>query len=173
MKKIFTFFVLVLCVHLGFSQIAVESHVTENKWRLGGGLGLNFGNNGYFSFNISPHVGYMLAPNLETGVSAGYQYGKSDFFKSNNFSFGPYANYYIVSGLFARAHYEYYTGNQENLTTNQKWNLDESALWLGAGYSTSGPIRFQAGILYNVLYDDGNSIFRSPIRPFSGITISL
>lgn len=173
MKKIFALFLMVLFVQNSFSQIAAGSRIAEDKWRLGGGVGLNFGNNGYFGFNVSPHIGYMLAPNLEAGVSAGYQYAKSDFFKSNLISGGPYVNYHIVPGLFARAQYEYFSGEQENLRTEQTWDMSENALWLGGGYSTPGPVRFQAGILYNVLYDKDDSIFNSPIRPFGGVAISL
>ena len=73
----------------------------------------------------------------------------------------------------------YYTGNQkyessrllENLTYER--DLDESALWLGAGYQSSGQVRFQAGVMYNVLYKENESIFSSGLQPFMGVSIGL
>jgi len=173
MKNLISLVVLLGALQMGLSQISVGSAVQEGKWRVGGGLGLNFGNNGYFGFNVAPSVGYMLSPKLETGVSVGYQYSKSDFYKSNLFSGGPYLNYHVMQGLFARGHYEYFTGTQEYLSTNQEFDIDESALWLGAGYSTPGPVRVQMGLIYNVLYKENESVFSSPIRPFGGVAISL
>ena len=173
MKKIFFTTLLLLGLTVGFSQIAVGTSVNEGKWRVGGGVGLGFGNNGYFGFNISPYVGYAIAPRLEGGVTAGYQYGKNDYMKQNLFSVGPYANYYIMDQIFLRGHYEYFTGSQEITSSNMEYDFDESALWLGGGYQSSGRVRFQAGIMYNVLYKENESIFSSPIRPFGGIAVSL
>lgn len=173
MKKILSLVVLVATLQFGFSQISVGSNVTEGKWRVGGGLGLNFGNNGYFGLNIAPSAGYMITPKLEAGVSAGYQYSKSDYYKSNLFSGGPYMNYHVFDGLFARGHFEHFTGNQKILSSNHEISIDESALWLGGGYSTPGPVRFQVGIMYNVLHDEDDSVFSSPVRPFGGVAISL
>ncbi len=53
---------------------------------------------------------------------------------------------------------------------NYETNLDESALWLGAGYQSSGPVRFQAGVMYNVLYKENESIFLSGFQPFMGVS---
>lgn len=173
MKKIISLVVLLTVFQFGFSQISIGSSATEGKLRVGGGVGLNFGNNGYFGFNVAPSIGYMLAPNLETGITVGYQYSKNDFYKSNLFSGGPYANYHIIPGLFARGHYEYFSGTQTITSTNEKRDFDESALWLGGGYQSRGPVRLQVGLMYNVLHDDDKSIFSSPIRPFGGVAISL
>ncbi|MXV38901.1 hypothetical protein GO491_09495 [Flavobacteriaceae bacterium Ap0902] len=155
------------------AQVAVSSQSNYNKLRVGGGIGLNFGSNSYFGFNISPFVGYALAPQLEAGLTAGYQYGKSDYQKSNLFSGGPYVNYYAFPSLFIRGHYEYYTGDLEYRNTGNSFSFDESALWIGGGYQSTGSVRFQTGIMYNVLYNEDDSIFSSGIRPFGGVVVSL
>lgn len=173
MKNIFFSLLVLFGISAGFSQIAVGTSINEGKWRIGGGVGLGFGNNGYFGFNISPFVGYAITPNLEGGMTAGYQYGKNDYVKNSLFSVGPYANYYIMDPFFLRGHYEYFTGNQEVISTNADYSFDESALWLGGGYQSTGKLRFQAGLMYNVLYDKEESIFSSTIRPFGGIAVSL
>lgn len=172
MKKIILIHVLLFGFVIGFSQISLGSQSKGGKWRVGGSIGFGGGNNG-FAMNISPFVGYQIAPKLEGGVSAGYQYVKSGDYKTNLFSGGPYTNFYFAEGFFARGHYEYYTGTQKVKGLSEKFKFDESALWLGAGYQNQGAIRYQAGIMYNVLYNEDDSIFNSPIRPFGGIAVSL
>lgn len=173
MKKLFFLSLLTLGVSIGLAQVSFQSNSSDGKLRVGGNLGFNFGNNSYFGFNVSPSAGYMLMDNLEAGITVGYQYAKNDFYKSNLFSGGPYANYYIMPELFARAHYEYFTGNQTIKRNDYKVDFDESALWIGGGYQSTGPIRFQAGLMYNVLYKENKSIFSSALRPFAGASISL
>ncbi|MDO5654805.1 MAG: hypothetical protein Q4G27_01550 [Flavobacteriaceae bacterium] len=173
MKNIVFSLFIIFGMSTVYSQIGMGTSVNEGKWRIGGGVGLGFGNNGYFGFNISPYAGYAVLPNMEMGVTAGFQYGKNDYYKSNLFSTGPYVNYYIANQFFARGHYEYFSGTQTLLNNDQKFSFDESALWLGGGYQSTGRVRFQTGILYNVLYKENESIFRSPIRPFGGIAVSL
>lgn len=172
MKHFFYFLLVVFSLSTAFGQISVNKNTANNKWRVGGGLGVSTGSNSYFGLNISPTVGYMVSNNLETGLSAGYQYGSNKFSSHNLFSVGPYANAYLVEGIFGRAHYEYFTGNFKAKNSQYNRKINENAMWLGAGYQSSGPVRFQVGIMYNVLHND-ESIFNSPIRPIGGISISL
>ena len=72
MKKFLLFIISLTLSNTAFSQIN-QNQTLNNNWRFGGGLGLSFGNNSYFGFNISPSVGYMVANNLELGATAGYQ----------------------------------------------------------------------------------------------------
>ncbi len=73
----------------------------------------------------------------------------------------------------------YYTGKQKfddrtpYYNSVYEANLDESALWLGAGYQSNGPVRFQAGVMYNVLYKENESIFSSGLQRFMGVSIGL
>lgn len=175
MKKLLLFIISLTLSSTIYAQTN-QNQPLNNNWRFGGGLGLSFGNNGYFGFNVSPSVGYMIANNLELGATAGYQYAKDDYAKLNLFNAGPYVNFFPVENLFLRANYMYYTGKQkynERYNYNYETNLDESALWLGAGYQSSGPVRFQAGVMYNVLYKENESIFYSRFQPFMGVSIGL
>ena len=178
MKKILLFIFSLTLSTFAFSQVS-QNQTINNNWRFGGGLGLSFGNNGYFGFNVSPSVGYMVANNLELGATAGYQYAKDDYSKLNLFNVGPYINFFPIENIFLRANYMYYTGKQKfddrtpYYNSVYEANLDESALWLGAGYQSNGQVRFQAGVLYNVLYKENESIFSSGFQPFMGISVGL
>ena len=178
MKKFLLFIISLTLSNATFAQ-DYQNQTINNNWRFGGGLGLSFGNNGYFGFNVSPSVGYMVANNLELGATAGYQYAKDDYSKLNLFNVGPYINFFPIENIFLRANYMYYTGKQKfddrtpYYNSVYEANLDESALWLGAGYQSSGPVRFQAGVMYNVLYKENESIFSSGLQPFRGVSIGL
>ncbi len=172
MKKLF----LILCIVYSTSAMAqFELSTAQNasRWRVGGNIGLNLGNNGYFGVSIAPSIGYAFNSYLEGGLNVGYQYSKWEHAKQNLFSAGPYLNFYPINNLFLRAHYAYFTGNRK-YDNNQSYTFDENALWLGAGYrSGRGPIHFYAGLMYNVLYDESNSIFANGLRPIAGISIGI
>lgn len=158
-----------------------KSHSDINRWRFGGGVGLSFGSHGYFTVQVSPSVGYALTNNVEAGLVAGYMYAKDDYSKQNIFNVGPYVNYYPIQNIFLRANYMYYTGTIKSDyynfldTDNARYEdkFDESALWLGAGYQSSGLVRFQVGILYNVLYKENESRFSSAWQPFMGVAFGF
>lgn len=177
MKKYF----LITLIFLGYfslAQIQMNStNHTSSNWRMGGGIGLSFGSNDRMDFNISPFVGYAISPQIETGITTGYQYAKWGNYQQNLFNIGPYVNVYPIQQLFLRAHYEYYTGNQKHKSSvygNSSHNFDDSALWLGGGYRTTGPIQFFTGVMYNVLYENNSSsIFSSGLRPIIGVSIAL
>ena len=67
MKKIFTLSLIMFSV-LSFSQIAMSSKTQTNRWTFGGGLGIGFGSNSYFNFQVSPRVGYKITDQLEGGI---------------------------------------------------------------------------------------------------------
>lgn len=172
MKKIILLLVLLCSIH-SFPQ---ETSQAPSKWRFGGGLGLGFGSNDYFGLSISPFAGYEITPMLEAGVTAGYQYSKWNDSKQNLFNFGPYVNFYPLPYLFVRTHFEHYTGtNQyENvLGEDYKYNFDESALWLGGGYRSTGRVQFYGGLMYNVLYKEDESLFSTGLRPIVGVSFGL
>lgn len=175
MKKI-AFMALFALASLSFAQIGVSSSAgADSKWRLGGGMGLGFGDNSHFNLNISPYVGYEIAPEFEMGMTAGYQYSSWKDVKQNLFSVGPFANYYPLPELFLRAHYEYFTGNTKfkNLGESSTHTYDEDALWLGGGYRSTGRVSFFTGVMYNVLYKKDDSIFSSGFRPYVGVGFVL
>ena len=160
---------------LTYSQIGIGSSTAnyQDKWRVGGGVAMNFGDNGAFALNVSPFIGYEVVTNLEAGVSTGYQYSKYRDLKQNLFSVGPYLNYYPIPSLFVRAQYEYYTGNAKIKHSSQSNSFDESALWLGGGYRTGGRVQLYVGMLYNVLYKENESLFAEAFQPIVGVSVGL
>ncbi len=168
------FFILLLFFgigcHLTAQKVEIPQESKVNRWRFGGGLGLSFGNHSS-GVRIAPSVGYMITNDLEAGATLGYTYNKYRDYKYNVFSGGLFANYHIIPSLFTRAHYEYYTGKQKFQGISNSFN--EDALWLGAGYQSTGAVSFQAGIMYNVLYDSDSSIYSSAWQPFAGVSISF
>ncbi len=175
MKKIL-FLTFLLTLTSGAIAQNIGNQPASSNWRVGGGLGLSFGSNDYFSFNVSPSLGYSLNTYTEAGVIGGYQYSKNNYFKSNLFNVGPYVNVYPIPELFLRANYMYYSGNEKtkkDIYPQESYTVEENALWLGAGYQSPGQVRFQVGVLYNVLYKENKSIFSSAWQPFAGINIGL
>lgn len=172
MRKIFLLFVFIFSIN----SFAQENSQQPSKWRFGGGLGLSFGSNDYFGFAISPFAGYEITPMLEAGVTAGYQYSKWSDSKQNLFNFGPYVNFYPIQNLFVRTHFEHYIGTNKfeyEFGGSYKYNYDESALWLGGGYRSSGRIQLFAGLMYNVLYKEDRSLFSTGLRPIFGVSVGL
>lgn len=158
---------------MAFSQINLPTSHEQSRWRVGGNIGLSFGNNDYFGLAISPSIGYKITRELEGGVTAGYRYSKWSHSKQNMFNVGPYINYYPINSIFLRSHYEYYTGNQKYDNIAKTRNFDESALWVGGGYRSGGPVKIYVGLMYNVLYKKDNSVFANGLRPIGGVSISI
>lgn len=160
---------------LGYSQIGIGSSSInkQNNWRVGGGVAMNFGDHGAFALNVSPFIGYELSPNLEGGVTTGYQYSKYRDQKQNLFSVGPYLNFYLIQSLFLRTQFEYFTGSVKIKNSSYSTSFDESALWIGGGYRTGGRVQMYAGIMYNVLYKENKSLFSEAYQPIVGISIGL
>lgn len=167
---VLSFFVLLLCSSAWTQKIEIPKELNTSRWRFGGGLGLSVGNNSTGIY-ISPSLGYMITSDLETGATLAYSYNKYRNYKYNVFSGGIFGNYHIIPELFTRVHYEYYVGDRKYNNLSDTFN--ENALWIGAGYQNYGRVRFQAGIMYNTLYDEENSLFSSPWRPFAGISMSF
>ncbi len=146
----------------------------SQPWRVGGGVGMSFGSNDYIGISVTPFIGYKIIESLEAGVSTGYQYTKRTHRKQHLFNVGPYLNFYPIPEFFARVQYEYYRGSSKHRTTNQSYNFDENALWVGAGYRNSGPVQFYAGIMYNLLYhSNDSSVFTNGFRPIAGVSFRI
>lgn len=174
MKKIiFVIFLLYSGITFGQINLSPTSNTHQNRWRVGGNIGLSLGSDDYFGFGISPSVGYKITRELEGGVTVGYRYSKWRNSKQHMFNAGPYLNFYPINSLFIRAHYEYYTGNQKYNNPSYARNFDENALWLGAGYRSGGRVKVYIGLMYNVLYEKDHSIFDNGLRPIVGVSIGI
>lgn len=173
MKKIILL-VSILCSSLAFSQIDVSpAQQPQKKWRIGGNIGLSFGNNDYFGLSISPTLGYEITRNLEGGISLGYRYSKRRHSKQHMFNGGPYLNFSPINSLFLRTQYAYYTGSTEYTDISRTRHFNENALWVGGGYRSGGRVKVYAGLMYNVLYKEGQSIFANGLRPIAGVSIRI
>lgn len=157
----------------GRSVNGVSRQKTPNPWRVGGGMGLSFGDHNYFAVRVSPFLGYRITRDVEAGLSVGYQFSKRHSYKQHLFNFGPFLNYYPIENVFIRVHYEYYTGNNKHKTRKSTYSFDENALWLGAGYRSSGPVQFYAGLMYDVLYKNDSNVFTNGLRPIFGVSFVL
>jgi|SRR5699024_2899562 len=167
---------------LGFSQVRPDNQKQKstlnfkpkpNPWRVGGDLGVSIGNHDYVGVRISPFLGYSLTSDLEAGVSVGYQYASRRNSTQHLFNGGPYLNYYPIPEFFARAHYEYYTGTYKLKNSGTSNNYDENALWIGAGYRSTGRIQVYTGLMYNVLYKSDSRFFNNGLRPIVGVSVSI
>ena len=163
---------LILIGSFGYGQLGVASKI--GKVRVGGGLGVNFGSNDYVAIQVTPTIGYEVINNLEVGVGVGYSHISNRDFKRNFANLGTYAQYNLASTFFARANYEYYTGELTDKVFDTSKDFDENALWLGGGYTQQlGGIRMYGGVMYNVLFDEDNSIFVNAFQPIVGVSIGL
>ena len=174
MKKLL-FALLLGSTSLAFAQIATGTSTNYNRWTFGGGAGLFFGSNDAFGASISPRVGYKITDDFEMGVSGGYSYQGNKYYSNNMLSIGPYANYYIARNFYLSANFQEYFMNYKDKYYNEKFNHDEAALYLGAGYMQSIGNRayIQIGAAYNVLYDKNKSYFSGGFVPSIGVVFGL
>ena len=174
MKKIFTLSLIIFSV-LSFSQIAMSSGTQTNRWTFGGGLGIGFGSNSYFNLQVSPRVGYKITEQLEGGIIGNVSWQKDDYYNSVMYGFGPFVNYYFARSFFLGANLQQYFITTEAKHYDYKYNTDETALYLGGGYMQNiGNNAFiQFGIMYNVLWQDRDSIFSTGFVPSIGVVVGL
>ena len=88
---------------------------------------------------------------------------------------GPFANYYFGRNFYLSGMFQEYFINQKNKYENVKYDTNESALYLGAGYMqrVGQHVYMQIGGMYNVLYDENKSAFSGGFVPNIGIVYGL
>jgi hypothetical protein len=168
--------ILLLGFFLAVSNAAVAQRDVEDgdDWKerlyFGGGGGFNGGNsNGirYWSFSVTPIVGYMVAPKFSVGTAVAYQRTTYQDFNFNYVQYGimPFARYNF-NELFLTTEFNYInlptlTQNSGGFATDTR--VFRSRMLFGAGYSQplGGRSRLNAVALYDVLYRPGNG-FLSP-----------
>ena len=142
---------------------AQSAYQTQDFWsrvRFGGGIGLSFGSDAV-QVGLTPSAIYQANDYLALGVGLNYTYSKIGDTKWNAFggSFLALAN--PIPALQASAEYEQLYVNRNFGPFSDSYWLP--ALFLGLGYNT-GPVTF--GIRYDVLYDEGRSLYSDPWLPF-------
>lgn len=174
MKKLISFGFLVLSTFC-LSQVAVSPTNTTNRWTFGGGLGVGFGSDSYYSLQISPRVGYKITDQLEGGVVGNVSWQSSKYYKSTMLGVGPFVNYYFARSFFVGANLQEYFINSRDKYSNYKFNKDETALYLGGGYmqSIGNNAVMQIGLMYNVLWKENSSLFSTGFVPSIGVVIGL
>lgn len=175
MKKIIFLFGL-LTSGIAFSQVAIGTNAGENnKWTFGGGIGLGFGSNSYFSIGVSPRVGYKVTDDLEVGALGSLTIQSSDYYSSSLIGFGPFVNYYFARSFYASANLQHYFINYKDKIYDYKAHDNETALYLGGGYlqRIGNNSYLQLGLMYNILYKENNSIFSSGLMPNIGFVVGL
>ncbi|WP_419869299.1 hypothetical protein [Chryseobacterium sp. CT-SW4] len=159
-----------------FSQISVGTPSQDNnRWTFGGGIGLGFGSNSAFYLQASPRVGYRLTNDLEGGVVGSVSWQTSDYYRSTMFGVGPFLNYYIGRSFYLSGNLQHYFIDYKDKYYDYKTNREETALYLGGGYmqSLGGRAFMQIGVMYNVLWQENDSIFSSGLVPNIGFVVGL
>lgn len=146
-----------------FSQGPSNSSDFWENVDFGGGIGLNFGNR-VFNIALSPSAIYRANEFYAVGTGLTFSYSKFDEAELTAYgiSFLNYVNPIPQIQLSAEFDQLRINRNYENLLAADD-NYWLPALHLGIGY---GSRNFVAGIRYDVLFDDGRSIYADPWTPF-------
>ena len=149
-----------------------------SKWTFGGyaGLGGTLGSGGGgTAVYISPRVGYKVTEDFEAGLAGNFTWNNSKYYSSTMVGVGPFANYYFGRNFYLSGMFQEYFINQKNKYENVKYDTNESALYLGAGYMqrVGQHVYMQIGGMYNVLYNENKSAFSGGFVPNIGIVYGL
>ncbi len=132
--------------------------------RFGGGLGLGFGNDS-FSIAVAPSAIYQISPQFATGLGLSYNY--SEFRESSFSAFGgslmSFFNPIPAIQLSAEFEETRVTRKEEFLGTTFQEEYWSPALFFGIGF---GNRNVTVGVRYDVLYEEGKSIYIDPWVPF-------
>ncbi len=159
---------ITLLLGLTFKIGTAQDYSSQNSFwdqvSFGGGLGLGFGNQ-TFNIAVSPSAIYHVNEQLALGAGISFNYSK--FQTSKLYAYGGtlMTFYNPIRPLQLSAEFEQLRVNESYEYLGTKFNDDywSPALFLGAGYSTRN---VTIGLKYNVLYNDNNSIYTSPLIPF-------
>ncbi|WP_228530297.1 alpha-ketoglutarate decarboxylase [Tamlana sp. I1] len=151
-----------------FCILKIEAQQPTNDFwnhvRFGGSLGLSFGDN-FFSGTIAPSGIYQFNNKFALGLGLNATFNnQKDVYKSTILGGSVIGLYNIIEAIQVSAEFEqlHVDRNYRNSAYyDDKYWL--SSLYLGAGYRT-GNITF--GIRYDVLYNNGKSIYTNPWSPF-------
>ncbi|MBL6963897.1 MAG: hypothetical protein ISR55_08740 [Bacteroidetes bacterium] len=145
-----------------------------DKIQLGGGAGMQFGNQTVIE--ISPKLAYHLTNKMNLGVGLTYSfyrinldrmYGHGGLYQTSIYGGSAFANYMLFSNLFAHLEYELLNFEQyDNLAQefNRKWL---GSFFVGGGYRqyfNNDKSYLQIVLLYNLNYQT-NSPYSSPLVP--------
>jgi long-subunit fatty acid transport protein len=162
-------FLLLLCA-LGSALMScfAQGYGPQNPFwsnvRFGGAFGIGFGND-VVTIAAAPSAIYQFNEQFALGTSISYTYAKFGDSRFTAYGPGVLTYYNPIRSLQFSSEFEQlrvhrsFGSNFPDLTEDY-WL---PVLFLGVGYS-SGPVTF--GIRYDVLFDDGKSIYADPWMPF-------
>lgn len=154
MKKLFILLLLSICLQTFSQRTDFWDHV-----QFGGGFTLGFGNQ--TTIGISPSAIYNFDNGFALGASANYLYSEINDFTTQVYGASLISLYQTKFGIQLSGEFDYNFARQ-SLLSGGSINTNFPALHLGIAYNQG---RFAVGIRYDVLYDENNSVFASPISP--------
>ena len=166
--KLKYFYLFVLFLAIPYQSLAQNNVQESNFWqnvRFGGGIGLSFGGDGFFSGTLAPSAIYDFNNQFSMGL------GLNGTYNSLKNSYNSTILGASVISLFNPIDQLQVSGEFEYLNVNQKFdnNLFEDrnywvpALFVGLGYRVNN---VTLGIRYDVLYDRDKSVYVDPLTPF-------
>jgi hypothetical protein len=142
---------------------ATPAEARKNKWFVGGGIGLGFGDVDWI--DLSGVVGYRVAPRVSTGVRLTYRARDDSRFErdvnTDDYGASLFARFVVKRPFFLQAEYEYlsYEFIRADLSTLRE---DFQSVLVGGGisYPIAPRVSLFATGLYNLTYESDE--LRSP-----------
>ncbi|MEQ8362706.1 MAG: hypothetical protein RH948_07535 [Cyclobacteriaceae bacterium] len=168
MKTVWLFAFALLLSSVAFAQREVDDNAgwgLKDRLYFGGGFGLNGGNdsfgNRYFYVGLNPIVGYMITPQLSSGLGLQWQhYSYPDFnTKIDQYGVSPFVRYNFGQ-LFA--YMEYNVLNTPTFSNTERRNFDRFLMGLGYSQPLGRRGSLNAMALYDVIYSNAERAFASP-----------
>ncbi len=147
------------------AQEEVISPLRQNRWFVGGNLGLQFGT--VTILDISPYTGFKMTNRLAIGAGFTYQYlreGKGEYkYTSNVYGGRIFSSYSIIPEVFAYAEYEV-LNHEVAIDVNNYVRKNVSSVLVGGGYRQMIGHNLYSDImvLWN-LTESPNSRYTNPI----------
>jgi hypothetical protein len=142
---------------------------TAPRLTFGCGFGLNF--LGGTNITLSPNLMYAVSDKFSLGAGIQGSYiSIKDVQTTTTIGLNVVGEYNLskkLTTLVEFAELKVHT-KQETLAGDIKNDFWESALFVGAGYNINDKISL--GAKFNLLYDEDESVYASPIIPFVNIT---
>lgn len=163
MKRIL-FLLLMLQSIFSWSQQTTDSlAVAETFWKnvhFGGGIQLAI-SNAYTTIGISPSGIYEFSDKFSAGIGVSYLYSKYKYDNVHYHVFGgsALALYNPLKEIQLSTEFEELSVNSN--AVDSYW---VPAWYMGAAYSMGRHAAI--GVRYDILYDEGRSIYDSPFTPF-------
>ena len=164
--RLFSCLVLFSWSTASLAQVTRETGFWDNV-RYGGNINIGFGND-LFSAGIAPSILYDFNAVFSAGLGPSLTYTTADNFELLAVATREFVFIRPLEILRLSVEAEQYFVHFEREFNNTRITEDYTypALFLGLGYTT-GPLT--AGLRYDVLYDDEQSIYGSALLPFISV----